>query len=108
MGKEGEPCRPDAAEREPELLTLLSMHECRHTFASLLIDTGGNPKAIQEVMGTPRSRRPSTSTGTFCPAATTTFGRAWTPTWLPPSDFRPADWRIHWRTAVFLRLILGA
>ena len=27
------------------------MHECRHTFASLLIDTGANPKAIQEVMG---------------------------------------------------------
>jgi integrase len=37
--------------REPELLTLLTMHECRHTFASLLIDTGANPKAIQEVMG---------------------------------------------------------
>jgi integrase len=38
-------------EREPELLTLLTMHECRHTFASILIDTGANPKAIQEVMG---------------------------------------------------------
>ena len=37
--------------REPELLTLLTMHECRHTFASVLIDTGANPKAIQEVMG---------------------------------------------------------
>lgn len=37
--------------REPDLLTLLTMHECRHTFASLLIDTGANPKAIQEVMG---------------------------------------------------------
>ena len=37
--------------REPELLTLLTMHECRHAFASLLIDTGANPKAIQEVMG---------------------------------------------------------
>jgi integrase len=36
---------------EPELLTLLTMHECRHTFASILIDTGANPKAIQEVMG---------------------------------------------------------
>jgi integrase len=39
------------AGREPELLTLLTMHECRHTFASILIDTGANPKAIQEVMG---------------------------------------------------------
>jgi integrase len=37
--------------REPELLTLLTMHECRHAFASVLIDTGANPKAIQEVMG---------------------------------------------------------
>jgi integrase len=44
--------REAAAEgREPELLTLLTMHECRHTFASVLIDTGANPKAIQEVMG---------------------------------------------------------
>lgn len=45
--------REAAAEqgREPELLTLLTMHECRHTFASLLIETGANPKAIQEVMG---------------------------------------------------------
>ena len=37
--------------RALELLTLLTMHECRHTFASVLIDTGANPKAIQEVMG---------------------------------------------------------
>jgi len=44
----------EAAEREdraPDLLTLLTMHECRHTFASVLIETGANPKAIQEVMG---------------------------------------------------------
>lgn len=44
----------DAAEEEgraPDLLTLLTMHECRHTFASILIETGANPKAIQEVMG---------------------------------------------------------
>jgi integrase len=41
----------ETEEREPELLTLLTMHECRHTFASLLIDTGANPKAIQQVMG---------------------------------------------------------
>lgn len=30
---------------------MLTQHECRHTFASLLIDTGANPKAIQLVMG---------------------------------------------------------
>lgn len=29
----------------------LTLHECRHTFASLLIDAGANPKAIQEFMG---------------------------------------------------------
>jgi integrase len=43
----------EAAEKEgraPDLLTLLTMHECRHTFASV-IETGANPKAIQEVMG---------------------------------------------------------
>jgi integrase len=44
----------DAAEdegRPPALLTMLTLHECRHTFASLLIDTGANAKAIQQVMG---------------------------------------------------------
>jgi integrase len=37
--------------RTANLLTLLTMHECWHTFASILIDTGANPKAVQEVMG---------------------------------------------------------
>ncbi len=37
--------------REPELLNPITLHECRHTFASLLIDAGVNPKAIQEFMG---------------------------------------------------------
>ena len=44
----------EAAEKDgrpPSLLTLLTLHECRHTFASILIETGANPKAIQEVMG---------------------------------------------------------
>ncbi len=41
----------DDEQREPELLTLVTMHECRHTFASLLIEAGANPKAIQEIMG---------------------------------------------------------
>ncbi len=35
-----------AAELEP-----ITPHECRHTFASLLIDAGANPKAIQTFMG---------------------------------------------------------
>ena len=29
----------------------ITLHECRHTFASLLIDAGTNPKAIQAYMG---------------------------------------------------------
>ena len=37
--------------REPELLAPISLHLCRHTFASLMIDAGANPKAIQEFMG---------------------------------------------------------
>jgi integrase len=36
---------------EPALLTPISLHLCRHTFASLLIDSGANAKAIQEFMG---------------------------------------------------------
>jgi hypothetical protein len=35
-----------AGELEP-----ITLHECRHTFASLLIDAGANPKAIQTFMG---------------------------------------------------------
>lgn len=38
-------------EREPSLLRPITLHECRHTFASLLIDAGVNAKAIQEFMG---------------------------------------------------------
>lgn len=37
--------------RNPDLLPSLTFHECRHTFASLLIDAGVNPKAVQEFMG---------------------------------------------------------
>lgn len=32
-------------------LTRITPHECRHTFASLLIASGENPKAVQEFMG---------------------------------------------------------
>jgi integrase len=40
----------DAAAREDRVsvpLRPITMHECRHTFASLLIDSGANAKAIQ-------------------------------------------------------------
>ena len=32
-------------------LESITLHECRHTFASLLIASGENPKAVQEFMG---------------------------------------------------------
>jgi integrase len=32
-------------------LSAITLHECRHTFASLLIDAGANPKAVQTFMG---------------------------------------------------------
>jgi integrase len=38
-------------ERKPVLLRPITLHECRHTFASLLIDAAVNAKAIQEFMG---------------------------------------------------------
>jgi integrase len=41
----------DAAGSDPELLRPITLHECRHTFASLLIDAGANPKAVQIFMG---------------------------------------------------------
>ena len=52
--KEANECEREAAQgqgREPAGLTPITLHECRHTFASLLIDAGVNPKAIQEFMG---------------------------------------------------------
>lgn len=36
----------EAASLEP-----ITLHDCRHTFASLLIDAGANPKAVQTFMG---------------------------------------------------------
>lgn len=66
-----------AAERdggEAELLRPITLHECRHAFASLLIDAGANPKAIQQFMG----RRPSTSTGICCRGVMTRSVSEWT------------------------------
>jgi integrase len=37
--------------REAKWLAPITLHDCRHTFASLLIDAGANAKAIQEFMG---------------------------------------------------------
>jgi integrase len=43
--------RAEREDREPALLTPVSLHLCRHTFASLMIDSGANAKVIQEFMG---------------------------------------------------------
>ena len=45
--------------REPELLAAITLQECRHTFASLLIDAEATPKAIKTFMG--HSKRQTTS-----------------------------------------------
>ena len=37
--------------RKPDLLTRITLHECRHTFASLMIAAGVNAKALQVFMG---------------------------------------------------------
>ena len=46
-------CNEDEGEKGElrQALRPMTLHECRHTFASLLIDAGVNPKAIQEFMG---------------------------------------------------------
>lgn len=36
---------------EPTELTPIGLHQCRHTFASMLIGARANPKAVQEAMG---------------------------------------------------------
>jgi integrase len=51
MANERERRTASDEDRAPDLLTPISLHLCRHTFASLLIDSGANPKAIQEFMG---------------------------------------------------------
>jgi integrase len=43
--------RAQDAGRDPELLTRITLHECRHTFASLMIAAGVNAKALQTYMG---------------------------------------------------------
>jgi integrase len=47
-----EPFSPATVNRRTKRVWLapITMHECRHTFASLLIAAGASPKAIQEYM----------------------------------------------------------
>jgi integrase len=43
--------RAEQEGREPELLEPIGLHECRHTFASLMIAAGVNAKALSVYMG---------------------------------------------------------
>ncbi len=70
------------------------MHECRHTFASLLIDTGANPKAVQEVMGHSKIQTTFDIYGHLLPGSHTMCAPGWM---LPRAEFR-WDWRTDWRT----------
>ncbi len=54
------------AKKELDLLQPIGFHECRHTFASLMIAAGCNAKALTTYMGTQASRSPTTATGTPC------------------------------------------
>jgi integrase len=40
-----------AAGEDPALLTRITLHECRHTFASLMIAAGVNAKQLSVYMG---------------------------------------------------------
>lgn len=45
-------------------LNRITLHKCRHAFASLMIAAGVNAKALSTYMGTPISRSCSTAAGT--------------------------------------------
>jgi integrase len=45
-------------------LSPLTLHEARHTYASLMVAAGVNAKALSTFMGTPTSASRSTSMGT--------------------------------------------
>jgi integrase len=67
----------DVAPSFPRPITL---HECRHTFASLLIDARANPKAIQQFMGHSKIQTTFDVYGHLCPVATMKSANAWTAT----------------------------
>lgn len=83
-------------EAELEPIAPISLHECRHTFASLMIAAGVNAKALSTYMDPPPSRSHSTATGTSCPATRTRRPRL-------HSKFRqgdPIQWIEHQGTTV--------
>jgi hypothetical protein len=75
--------RADAAWTEAKLRRI-TLHECRHTFASYMIAAGVNVKALSTFMGTPGSRSRSTATATCSRAPRARRAGCWTPTSTRP------------------------
>ncbi len=71
-----------------------TLHECRHTFASLLIDSGANPKAVQEFMGHSKIQTTFDVYGHLFPGSHDEV-RARMDAYL--GCWRRADWRTGWR-----------
>ncbi len=61
----------------------MTLHECRHTFASLLIDAGVNAKATQEFMGHGTIEETFNRYGHLMPGARDHARESWMPTWTP-------------------------
>jgi integrase len=62
--------------------------ECRHSFASLMIAAGENPKAIQTFMGHATIQMTFDRYGHLIPAAATRPAPGWTLTWPMPRPRR--------------------
>ena len=62
-------------------LQAITLHECRHTFASLMISGGVNAKALPPTWGTLTSRCPRPRTGTCCRATRRRRRGCWTLIW---------------------------
>jgi integrase len=77
---------PEAAALEP-----IELHECRHTFASLMIAAGVNAKALSTYMGHASIAITSTATGTSCRATRTRRRACSTRTWRGRTRLRA--WR---------------
>ncbi len=53
------------------------LHECRHTYAAFMIAAGVTPRPFRPTWAIPRSRSPSTATGTSCPGTRRRPRRCW-------------------------------
>lgn len=60
----------------------ITLHECRHTFASLLIDAGSNAMTVQTFMSHAKIQTTFDVYGHLFPEATTKSGSGWMPTSL--------------------------